>query len=144
MKKKEIKNKIYENYLETRKDYNIQKKEQIHEYAKYLMLVSCGVFGVSFLFIEKMIIPPIKVKYFLLLSWISFSLTIVAIILSFIISSKGFDTEIQILDLQQKNSQNKVPDNIYDFLVPWLNGFAFGAFILGFVYLFIFAYINLN
>lgn len=137
----ETQNTEYKNYLETRKDYILQQKEQIQEYAKYLMSVSCGIFGISFIFIEKMVKEPIKCKEFLLASWISFSIAIVAIILSFLLSKKAFEKEIDILDDAQ-SGKSKIKKNHWNFWVRISNTFSL-AFILGIIFLFIFAYKNL-
>ena len=132
----------YNNYLETRKDYIQQKKEQIQDYAKYLMLVSCGIFSVSFLFIEKITTPPINEKGFLLVSWICFSATVIILILSFLFSSKAFDKEIEILDSNQLGENKKV-SNTWNSLVIIFNILSFIIFVIGFIFLFIFAYNNL-
>lgn len=132
----------YNNYLETRKDYVQQKKEQIQDYAKYLMLVSSGIFSVSFLFIEKIATPPIKGKILLLLAWICFSATVIIIILSFFLSSNAFDKEILILDSNQAG-ENKNYSNTWNILVIISNILSLIVFVLGFVFLLIFAYKNL-
>ena len=132
----------YNNYLETRKDYIQQKKEQIQDYAKYLMLVSSGIFSVSFLFIEKIATPPIKEKKLLLGAWICFSATVIIIILSFFLSSKAFDKEILILDSNQAG-ENKKYSNTWNVLVTISNIISFIVFVIGFVFLLIFAYENL-
>ena len=142
MGKKNDNEQEYNNYLETRKDYIQQKKEQIQDYAKYLMLVSCGIFSVSFLFIEKITTPPISEKGFLLVSWICFSATVIILILSFLFSSKAFDKEIEILDSNQ-SGENKKVSNTWNSLGIIFNILSFIVFVIGFIFLFIFAYNNL-
>lgn len=142
MTKTEVADKEYENYLKTRNDYLAQQKEQIQEYARHLMLVSCGIFSISFIFIDKIITPPIKRKIFILIAWISFSAVILFVILSYLMSYKAFKKEIQFLDSKQKKDESKVR-NYFNAFVMIFNVLSLILFIVGLVFLFLFAYNNL-
>ena len=63
MTKTEVADKEYENYLKTRNDYLAQQKEQIQEYARHLMLVSCGIFSISFILLTKSLHLPSNEKF---------------------------------------------------------------------------------
>ncbi len=129
-------------YLDQRKSYANEKSQQSNILDKYLLTISTGSFGLSFLFIEKIVKGQIIQPKVLVYSWIMFLFSIIFSLLSFVFSKHAFSKTIEEYDKMQEN-----PD--YEFKMPIANNFtiicnwyAFAFLVIGFATFIAFAYFN--
>lgn len=130
-------------YLEIRQGYDKEKSQQTEVLDKYILTISTGSFGLSLLFVEKLIKGIINEPKLLICSWIMFSLSIISSLLSFIFSKSAFSKTIEEYDKMYKDSDYKFKMPIQDFFTKVANWYAFGFLIAGFVFIILFAYYNI-
>ncbi len=134
MKKKELLKKIAE--LEEnnkRDDFNLEtRKYSGREFDRLIVILSGGGLTLSIGFIEK-IDGDILVaeKYFLLLTWISFTASLILILISHLTSMKSIDLEILGEDLRSDK---------FDWITNTLNLVSLGFLFFAIVFFILFAY----
>ena len=73
-------------YNNTRQEYVNQETHQTDNLDKYILTISTGSFGLSFIFIEKIVKEQIIYPKILVYSWIMFVCSIISSLLSFLFS----------------------------------------------------------
>lgn len=130
-------------YLEVRKEYNNQESQQTNNLDKYLLTISTGSFGLSFLFIEKITKGVMLHPKILIYSWIMFVCSIISSLLSFVFSRDAHSKAIKEYDKQYQNPDYSFKTPIQDLFTRIFNWYAFGFLIIGFASFILFAYNNL-
>lgn len=137
MKKKLLKSQLKEiQEKDKREDFNLETRRYSgREFDRLIVILSGGGLTLSLSFIEKLTgeINQIS-KCFLLLTWISFTISLLLILISHLTSMKSIDLEIL--------GQNKKSDKL-DWITNILNFFSLGFLILAIIFFIIFAYKSL-
>lgn len=131
-----------EEYLTQRKVYSDEETRQTDNLDKYLLAISSGSFGLSFMFIEKILKESMKNPYVLFYSWIMFALSIISSLLSFACSKHAHSKAIEEYDKMYNNSNYEFKTPIIDNFTKIFNWYSFGFLIIGFIAFIVFAYIN--
>ena len=98
----------HERYLRERRSLI---KDQLQSYIsldKWLLTLSGGAFGLSITFIKN-IIPPegSKVIFLLISAWVSFCLSLLSTLVSFLTSQAAYSKQIEIIENDSEDSSNK-------------------------------------
>lgn len=135
MKKKNRKLKVIEENTK-REDFNLETRRYSgREFDRLIVILSGGGLTLSLSFIEKIKDSIDQVsKCFLLFTWISFTLSLLLILISHLTSMKSIDLEIL--------GQDKRSDK-FDWATNSLNLFSLGFLILAIIFFIIFAYHSL-
>jgi hypothetical protein len=139
-----ISDEMYDVYLQERKDLIKAEHSMYERFDKAILTLSAGALGISVTFINQ-IAPNPKVSTWgwIFTAWLSFSLSILSTLISFLVSQKACRRQIEICEkvlLEKENSdqQNKLAD-----LTQWFNYIAIVLFIIGIFALIIFCLKNL-
>ena len=130
-------------YLKVRKNYDKDISQQTELFDKYILLISTGSFGVSFLFIEKIIKGQIICKWLLIYIWTLFILSIISSLLSFAFSKKALSKAIEEYDKMYNDQNYEYKEPIQNLFTSIFNWYALGFLIVGFLCFLIFGYFNL-
>lgn len=132
-----------------RKEYLDQRNSYIKDYSqqsdlldKHLLTISTGSFGLSFIFVDKIVQDTIQRPGFLVYSWIMFACSVICCLLSFICSKAGFKKAIEEIDEQIENPKHKFDTSLQDLRTSTFNVLSFVSLILGFISFIAFAYFN--
>ena len=80
----------YETYLKERNSLINAQIEQARHFDKYILTLASGTFGLSLLFIRQIAPHPnILTIPFLITAWVSFGISIVATLISFLLSQQA-------------------------------------------------------
>lgn len=131
-------------YLKVRSDYDKEKSQQAAALDKYILTISTGSFGLSFLFIEKIVHGEIQHPRILVFSWVMFVLSIVSSLLSFIFSKNAISKTIEEYDKMYNEGSKEFKIPIEDNFTKIFNWYAFGFLILGFISFIVFSYFNVT
>lgn len=131
-------------YLKIRADYDKEKSQQAAALDKYILTISTGSFGLSFLFIEKIVHGEIQHPRILVLSWIMFVFSIISSLLSFIFSKNAISKTIEAYDKMYIEESDEFKTPIEDNFTKIFNWYSFGFLILGFISFIVFSYFNLT
>jgi len=116
--------------------------EMAKSFAKSVLTLSSGAFGVTFLFLKEVVPRPICCTVWLLaLSWLGFAVSIIAITYAFFTSQKSCNAEIENLESQYRN--NKKLDNPWTPKTAVSNAVALWAMIAAMVAFTLFGVINI-
>lgn len=129
-------------YLEQRKSYVEDYSQQSDLLDKHLLTISTGSFGLSFIFVEKIVQETIQKPKILVYSWILFACSVICCLLSFICSKAAFKKAIEELDKQNNNAKHKFDTSFQDLRTSTFNIFSIIFLILGFGTFIVFAYFN--
>lgn len=129
-------------YLEQRKSYVEDYSQQSDLLDKHLLTISTGSFGLSFIFVEKIVQETIQKPKILVYSWILFACSVICCLLSFICSKAAFKKAIDELDKQNNNAKHKFDTSFQDLRTSTFNIFSIIFLILGFGTFIVFAYFN--
>ena len=136
--------KKYQIYLDERKLLIDAEREGARTFDKALLTLASGSFGFTLAFLNVLVPEPVNSsKYYLLISWILFALSIVSILLSFLTSQKSCREQIDIsYDIIVKGLNDK-KGNKWGKYTDILNLLAISFLILAFVFWGIFIFINI-
>jgi magnesium-transporting ATPase (P-type) len=127
----------YQVYLEERKQLITAERDTAQQFDKAILTLAAGALGLSIAFINQ-IAPHPKPNsiYCLITAWISFCLSMLSTLISFLTSQAACRKQRDIID--KNNTKNKAAS-----WTNWLNYFSIGFFIAGVIFLIIFSTINL-
>lgn len=131
-----------EEYLKVRAEYENARAQQSATLDKYIFTISTGAFGLSLLFIEKIVKGTMKNPRFLVFAWIMFALSVLSCLLSYISSKSAFSKTIEEYDKMYVNENYTFKKPFQDFLTSVFNWYSFGFLIFGFGSFFIFVFFN--
>lgn len=134
MRKKELKSKLNQmKESNKREDFNLETRRYSgREFDRLIVILSGGGLTLSLSFIENINDSfEIISKYFLLSAWISFTLSLLLILISHLTAMKSIDLEIL--------GQNKRSDK-FDYITNTLNFLSLLFLILAISFFIIFAY----
>lgn len=131
-------------YLDERKALVSAMFEETKLFDRSILTLAAGSFGLSFAFIRQ-IVPAINPDTIKLLtaSWINFSISIIATLISLLTSIKACRKQIEILETHIDNSSKNKSCNIPSFCTTCLNILSIVTFALGVCYLARFSINNL-
>ena len=140
----ENENDKYKIYLEERAKLIQSQAEETHKFDKAILTLAAGAFGFSLAFIKE-IVPCIKAGTFiwLLASWAGFGLSLLATLISFLVSQSACRKQIEIVEREffdekkQKILKNRAAGCTYS-----LNIASITFFILGVIFLVVFVSVN--
>ena len=132
-----------EEYLKQRETYDNRKAHQTELLDKYLLTISTGSFGLSFLFIEKIVKGAMKNPRVLVYSWIMFAFSVISSLLSFIFSKKAHEKAIEEWDKQYTDENYTYKEPKENFITTVFNWYSFLFLLIGFVSFIIFGYYNI-
>lgn len=94
----------YDDLVTTRNNYVDKQFDQCKTFDQNVFLISSGIFGISFSFLQNIVKTPIdEIKWIILLSWSLILLSIIVSLLSYIINYYAYKTMINIIDTKIKN-----------------------------------------
>jgi len=112
------------------------------DFDKTVLSLSGGALGISFAFIKDIVgSGPFVGAPFLLLSWVSWGVSMVAVLLSYFSSHLALRWAIKQVD--NKNIYNERPGGCYDRITAVLNGLGVLLFIVGVILIICFISQNL-
>ena len=80
-----------------------KRKECLDQRNSYIKDLSTGSFGLSFIFVDKIVQDTIQRPGILVYSWVMFACSVICCLLSFICSKAGFKKAIEEIDEQIEN-----------------------------------------
>jgi hypothetical protein len=128
-------------YLEERRLLATLESESYKSFDKALLSFSSGAIALSVAFIERF---SASCNTLLVLSWILWTISITAQLISYIISAKAVREEMRILNEQYKDYSKEAVKNIYVGLPTKLNIAALLSFLIGVICFLIFILINIQ
>lgn len=129
-------------YLNVRAEYEKERSQQSATLDKYIFTISTGAFGLSLLFIERIVTEIIERPRYLVFSWIMFALSVLSCLLSYITSKSAFSKTIEEYDKMYEDEEHEFNKPIQDFLTSVFNWYSFGFLVLGFCAFFLFVFCN--
>lgn len=136
-------NDIYEDsrYLNERKLLYEGEASMAKSFDSAILTIASGVLALSLTFIRE--IAPQRIHiWILLLSWLCFSLCILAIMISFLLSMKAFQEQRIILKINYEKDISST--NKWNIFTKWANIVSMLFLLIGFVTLAIYVAINLS
>ncbi len=137
----------YKAYLEERKLLIEAERETAQQFDKAILTLAAGALALSITFMQQIVPHPKSESIYPLIgAWISFCLSMLLTLISFLTSQAACRRQRDILDeemsqINKKSSGTK--DNKAAFWTNQLNYFSIGFFILGVILLIVFSAINL-
>lgn len=143
-----IDEKKYEVYYQERNLLIRAELEQARSFDKYILTLAGGTFGLSLLLIKHLVPSFEKGTIGILIAvWITFSMSILATLISFLYSQKACSKQREILKIWYMKKEDELTEedtkNNYAGLTHRLNWISMFFFIVGVVLLVIFSAINL-
>jgi hypothetical protein len=139
----------YEILLEERKSLIISAKEVALQYAKAIMVLSGGALSLSMTFLKDYVQNPIhESKVYIKSAWLTFSISLICIVVSFLLSEIAFRKQVEIIhslinNLSNNPNENKVNvNNPYNNWIILLNILAMVFFVIGVVMVYLFCEMN--
>ena len=140
----------YQVFLDERKQLLATAKEAAIQYAKAIMTLSAGALTLSLAFMKD-IVPNPGAGTLLLLkgSWLSFSLSLISVVISFLLSEFAFIRQVEISQKSlsidpTKSEAASATENPYKRWIIFLNIVSLAAFIMGVILLVLFSLFNLK
>lgn len=137
----------YEDYLlEERKSLLSSQSEQAKSFDKWILTLAGGTFGLSLIFIYQ-IAPHPKSTGYLVTAWGFFTVSILFTLLSFLLSQEAHHKYIEVVSKlinRETARDEKLPPNVYRRITKGLNYSSMTAFLIGVVFLIVFAGLNLS
>ena len=109
------------------------------DYDKSVLALSGGALGVTFGFLKDLVGPDPRWKDFLLGAWLSWSMSISAVMWSFYASRRNIADRIRLLDGKTVASKKFWPE-----LTDWLNRLSGTLFVVGVILMALFSWRNLD
>ncbi len=139
----------YEEYLlEDRKSLNSALLEQAKSFDRWILTLSGGTFGLSLVFINQIAPNPKSgTVVYLGIAWVSFAVSILLTLISFLFSQEACYKQIEIVDklrVEELDRKKRMPPNVFGKVTKSLNWFSMLMFIVGVSFLITFAITNLN
>ena len=134
----------YKVYTEERKLLITAERETAQQFDKAILTLAAGALALSLTFIKQIAPNPIPNSiFYLIVAWISFCLSMLSTLVSFLTSQIACRKQRDIIDeeISGKNSSNK--NNKAASWTNRLNYFSIGSFIIGVISLIVFSIINL-
>ena len=113
-----------------------KRKECLDQRNSYIKDLSTGSFGLSFIFVDKIVQDTIQRPGM-------FACSVICCLLSFICSKAGFKKAIEEIDEQIENPKHKFDTSLQDLRTSIFNVLSFVSLIFGFASFILFAYNNL-
>lgn len=141
----EHKKQIYQTYLEERKILLGHRQDHSNNLDKAILTLSAGALGLSLTYLDK--ISPHNsqcLKLILLLSWIGFTLSILLTLISFIVSEKAYNRQIEINDKYFDDEQKEPDKNELNIFVEFFRFASIISFMVGTVLLLAYTYTSMD
>lgn len=142
---------LYQALIDERKELLVTAKEAAIQYAKAIMTLSAGALALSLTFIKNIVPKPFPgTLFYLKASWVSFSVSLTAIVISFLLSQFAFLKQIEIVQESFSNETKKdegdhnSPTNPYKNWIVFLNVISLIFFILGVILIIWFSVSNVK
>lgn len=128
----------YDVYLDERKILIQTNKETSQQFDKYILTLSAGALAISITFLENIVPNPDEnTLIYLILGWLVFILSMLATLISFIISQKACDKQIDLLESPKDDKNN------WSIWTQRLNILSIICFVGGAIFLSIFSILNI-
>jgi hypothetical protein len=136
----------YDTYLEERKLLIEAKDDGSKQFDKGILTLSAGALAISITFINQISPHPKNCTLYLLsIAWISFIMSLLSTLISFLTSQEAYSRAIEILETEFfKDKPNSCNKNTYATLTKILNYTSAILFIIGVIFLVCFCMANLN
>jgi len=135
---------LHKIYLEERRELIKSQIEGSKQFDRAILTYSSGALMLSIIFMEKIASSPIQCKCLLILSWIFFILAIISTIISFLLSQKAHEEQIEILEELYIQGREEPRPNKFSSLTKYSNILSAIFFILAALFLVIFSYKNIK
>lgn len=137
----------YEYNMATRKSYADNQYDQCKVFDNSMFIISSGIFGVSFSFLQNIIKNPQKdVGWILILSWSLILSSIIISLLAYLINYYAYKKAIEIIDIRIRNETavaiEKEPKNRKQHIAEIMNIVNLIFLICGMISLMIYIGIN--
>ena len=136
-----------ETYSQYRKDLLSRQLSNSEKYDTSILTLSMAALGVSFTFLSNVIKPDeAKFIWLLILSWISFGLSIVIVICSFRVGNRAINEQIKIAYRYYMEGDDKAINekSCASIISNWLNHFSGGFFVVAVMLTVAFVSINFS
>ena len=137
----------YEDYLlEERKSLLSSQSEQAKSFDKWILTLAGGSFGLSLIFVYQ-IAPHPKSTGYLVTAWGFFTASILFTLFSFLLSQEAHHKYIEAVSKlinRETARENKLPPTVYGRVTKALNYGSMIVFLIGIVFLIVFAKLNLS
>ena len=141
----------YQIYLDERKSLVQSNENSSAQFDKAILTLAAGAIALSITFIDKIAPTPQKsTLIFIAISWLSFIISLLSTLISFLTSQKACYKQIQIIEHEfdlnnshAENSKDKKTHNIFSVWTDRLNVISITSFIIGVVFLAIFSISNI-
>jgi hypothetical protein len=138
------KDKIYEWYEKTRKEFREDEVEQQKSLDKQLLILSSAVLGFSILVGEKFAnLDEIVFKIFIIITWIMLGTTVISTVWSFSCGSRAARDYSAQFDQNFKTEKYKILTSKWIPLTDFFNNCAIGSFTIGIICLLVFSTLGL-
>ena len=137
----------YEHYIAIRNDYAKNQYDQCKSFDQNIFIISSGIFGVSFSFLQNVVKTPLKnIGWILILSWSLILSSIIVSLLAYIINYYAYKTAIDIIDIKIRNETSQVkmkePNNQNQKIAEIMNIINLVLLIVGMIFLMLYVSIN--
>ena len=130
-------------YLQHRKMLIEGQASQFDTFDKHMLFLSGGAFGVSFAFIDQVVPTGWLHPGIIVAAWAMYAGAITVTMISFILSQKAYQWEIDNLDkLQQRSTNNKASVNRWTWFTGVANCISMTCFVVGTALVLLFVYLN--
>ena len=138
----------YETYLfEERKSLLFAMLEQVKSFDRWVLTLSAGTFGLSLIFIGQVVPQPKSGTIcYLITAWSFFALSILSTLSSFLLSNDSCYKQIQSINKlinREIDRTEELPLNVYGRITRRLNYGSMSTFLIGVIFIIIFAALNL-
>ena len=132
-------------YLDERRLLVQAGQNSANQFDKAVIALSAGALGLSIVFVREIASPPTKETLGLLsYAWISFGVSLLSILLSFLLSQQALRRQSEILEKEYHNELNMVQTtNWPGRITRYLNWTSMFAFMIGVVFFAMFSIRNL-
>ena len=136
-----------ENYLKERKLLIDAQQQSYQQFDKAILTLSSGGLGVSIIFLRDILpLEQITNYYFLIGSWILFTISILCTLISFLTSQYAYDEQLELINryFLNKDSDALTKKNRFAQITEGLNISAAVFFILAVISTIMFVSINIT
>ncbi len=141
----------YQIFIDERKELLSTAKEAAIQYAKAIMTLSAGALALSLTFMKDIAPNPLpNTLFYLKTSWFLFCSSLIAIVISFLLSEFAFIKQVEIaqkalsIDPKKEDINHPSHSNPYKKWIVFLNILSLLAFILGVILIVLFSASNLK
>lgn len=115
-------------YLEERQQFNQAEQDAARSFDLAMLILSAGAFGLSIAFVRE-VSPEPRLVYFLYGAWITFGISLIFILASFLLSQAAWSRQRDILDeMYEDGNRNSEGANVKakaTALLNWLSALCF-------------------